>query len=103
MRLAESEARISGGAGEITDFEMVMMTSMRLHRAYEYDTIALIYGVDRRRIGDFVRRYDYKFGEIGLFTSILDLQVDHDYVSIDEARRLDVPHSAMDVEVDSDA
>lgn len=90
------EIKVSGGGtGAITEFEKVMMTSMRFHRAYEYDTIALIFGVDRRRVGDCVRLYDWKFGEIGLYTSILDLQIDHDYVSIEEARRLGMPHSKI--------
>jgi hypothetical protein len=68
------EIKVTGGVGPITEFEKVMMVCIRAHQAYEYDTIGLIFGCNRRpRIGEHVHEYDNRLGEIGLMLGILDV------------------------------
>jgi hypothetical protein len=87
------EMKVEGGSGPITEFEKLMMTNMRAYRAYEYETIAYMFGVDRRRVGEFIREYTSRLGEIGLHLSLLDLTLTHDYLSLEDATELGVAHS----------
>jgi hypothetical protein len=85
---------VDGGSGNITEFEKLMMACMRANRAYEYETIGYIFGVDRRRVGEYIAKYTPLLGKLGLYLSILDLQLDHDYITKEDAYSYNIPHSS---------
>ena len=87
------DMEVDGGTGPVTEFEKVMMACMRANRAYEFETIGLMFGVDRRRVGTWVNEYAPKLAKFGLNMSILDLKLDHDYMSKEDAAECNVPHS----------
>ena len=84
---------MDGGDGDITEFEKLMMTVIRANRGFEYATIGLIFDTDQRRVGEYVQQYEKQVGDLGLGISILDMDLNHDYVTEDTAHRLGLPHS----------
>lgn len=89
------DIEVDGGNNSITEFEKLMMTLMRANRGFEYATIGLIFGIDRRRVGEYVQQYEKRVGQVGLDLSILDLDLAHDYVSMEDAQKLGLPHSNL--------
>jgi hypothetical protein len=86
---------VAGGGGidnKITEFEKMMMAMMRAYRGYKYETIGLIFGEDRRRIGEYVTEYDDQLGKLGLYLSDNDVDLTHDYVSKEKVLELNLPH-----------
>jgi hypothetical protein len=69
-----------------------MMAMMRAYRGYEYETIGIILGESRRRIGEYVREYDHQLGKLGLnLLSINDVDLGHDRISKKYELELNLP------------
>ena len=87
----------------ISEFEKVMMSMIRANRAYEFKSIGLIFGLDPRRVGEYVQEYLPRLNEFGLDLSILDLDLTHDYLSLEDAVAQGAPHSKLQQESEPDA
>jgi len=81
--------------GPLTDFEQVLITCMRMRRAYEHQTLAFISDKSERRIQVVLDRWLAILGRMGRFLSILDVDMNFDFISKEYAIKNDLPHSSF--------
>jgi hypothetical protein len=79
--------------GPPTDFEQVLITLMRMRCGYEYKTLAYIIGKSEKRIQVILDKWLPIMGCMGRYLSILDIGMNFDYISKEDAIKYNSPHS----------
>jgi hypothetical protein len=83
---------VEGGSGPFTNFEKVMMVSMKVKRNFEDTTIGMIFGCTKQRVGQVIDEWAPHFGFVGDALTDLDMNLAHDYVSFAECQSRGIPH-----------
>lgn len=80
-------------ADNLTQFEEVLVTLMKIQRNYEDSTIRLMFGRKGHSfVTDITKKWFPKLGRTGLDVSILDLEYTMDFVTEEQARGKGLPH-----------
>lgn len=59
------------------EFEKCLIAKMRMHRAYYLEDLARYFQREATTIGTYIGKWAPKWGQVGKYLSILDLEVDY--------------------------
>ena len=79
-----------------TDFEKILICVMRIRRNYDQETLTKYWGKQSHTtLTDVFQKWMPELSRVGNYMSILDLDLNIDYLSAEDARRLGVDHSSL--------
>ena len=77
---------------KVTPFEQVLISLMRMRQGLSYEYLALFMGRNISRVSLWCSDWIPKLGRIGKYLHILDMDLEHDYISKEKAITHGVPH-----------
>jgi hypothetical protein len=80
--------------GPLTEFEQLLITCMRMQCGYEHQTLAFIVNKSKRCIQVMFDKWLPIMGRMGRFLSILDIDMNFDFLSKQDAIKNNLPHSS---------
>jgi len=83
---------VEGGSGPLTNFEKVMMVSMKVKRNFEDTTLGMIFGYTKQYVGQVIDEWAPHFGFVGKALTDFDMNLAHDYVSFAECQSCGILH-----------